>query len=1431
MAKEELFITTVRLNTEEAKAKLEELERKEKELKVAHKEALASGDSVAIDKAAKELKKAQTELRAFRYEVMDVDQILDNISSASINQLNKAAKALSNQMRNLATDTEEFAEKNEKLKEIRNRLKEIRDSGTHIAIEIEVEEPDKSFWGKGIDFLNKNWGAVTQIKDFFGWFVDNISEFTDAYAEMEEAMADVQKYTGQTTEQVHEMNEEFKQIDTRTPREKLNALAGDAGRLGITGKESIMEFVDAADKINVALGDDLGSDAVKNIGKLAQTFGEDEKKGLRGAMLATGSAVNELAQSSSAGAGYIVGFTARLAGVSTQANIAQTDIMGLASVLDQNMQQEETAATALSQLIAKMFQEPKKFAKMAGQDVKQFVDLMNKDANQALLTFLDAMQKKGGFDSLAPMFTEMGLSGTRATGVLSTLATKLEDVKAAQATASQAYAVGTSVLEEYEVQNSTVQAGLDKAKNELRDIAVELGEELMPVMETAVSTSATFAKGLSVVVGFIKDNITAIVTLTSVITAYATATKVQAAVTATLAAVQRGFGAAYAWGALQMGAYSKALEYNRDAVVGCSVAHERLRLTMLGTSGVTKIAVAAASLLKAAYYALSLQFTKAGRAMTAFNTICRMNPYGAVITIVLGVVGAMYALYKIFNQSNEAAQKHAQRMRELSEAQKQINDVKEKANESMATEKTRLEELNKIVHDNSRSLNDRRAAISAIQKIVPAYHASLTTEGKLVNDNTSAIDKYIASLNDAAMAQAAFDKMVELNKKKMDADDKVKRKRNNVRAVNKEIERGTRSGEYGQEIRITYDDTPTEYKADNSKLAAKKQELAIQQEALATAEKEQKVVETSIKALNDYVAKNKNVQKGVNRLLNGSNDTTNTGSGTGPGMTAKEKAAAERAARKAAAAAKKTEDEALKKSREIAKQQNAINETEYATGLKLKSDYEQRKYEITLEEKERELAIYKKGTEEYDRVLAEWQATNAEQMKAVTDMQEQDIIRQAEEMERLKQAAYNDPSSEIYNNESALAEALFYIHVDALKKRRSLYVSTSQEYADLSEEIAEEEEKNRLRLAEEYAKKVADFRSEYVGMSAKEREAKEIAFAEELHKKGLLSEEEYQKALKAIREKYKTDPNEMLKEYGTGMDSFSSDVVRLGTAFSELSAKIKEGGASWQDYAAVGEAAVSSIMAAMSSLTNFYSASCSIEVAQTEKKYDDMIAAAGKNSKKAEQLEKQKQEKTAQIKTKYNEKAMNIELAQAVASTAMAAINAYASAAQVPIIGYILAPIAAAAAVAAGALQIATIKKQHQAEAVGYYSGGYTGGRDYRREAGVVHEGEFVANHHAVNNKEIAPVLNLLDYAQQHNTVGSLSRRDIASAVGGGGTQVVAPVVNVNTDNTELRENLDRVSETMTDLQRRLEEPIEARMSMQKFDEDYSHYLKLKKAK
>ena len=101
------------------------------------------------------------------------------------------------------------------------------------------------------------------------------------------------------------------------------------------------------------------------------------------------------------------------------------------------------------------------------------------------------------------MFKEMGLDGVRASGVISTMAGKIDDIRKAQRLANDAYRDGTSIIKEVNVQNNTVQAGLDKAKNNFKDIRVELGEKLQPVMKYMITTGGLTVKGLGTMISIL----------------------------------------------------------------------------------------------------------------------------------------------------------------------------------------------------------------------------------------------------------------------------------------------------------------------------------------------------------------------------------------------------------------------------------------------------------------------------------------------------------------------------------------------------------------------------------------------------------------------------------------------------------------------------------------------------------------------------------------------------------------------------------------------------------------------------------------------------------------------------------------------------------------------------------------------------------------
>lgn len=431
------------------------------------------------------------------------------IGKLSLKELGNRQRELNAILRNLDPSLPQWKQYNQQLKEVNARIRELRNEAKETKFSIaRLADGFNRYAAIGASVIASLTGVALTAR-----------KCVDEYAQMEEAQSQVIKYTGLTKEETEALNESFKQMDTRTPREELNRLAGEAGKLGISSRDQVLEFVEAADMINVALGEDLGEDAVKNIGKLSQMFG-DGSRTLKEDMLAIGSAVNQVAQSSSASEPYLVEFTARMGGVAKQANLAVTDVMGFASALDQNMLRSEMASTALQSLILKIYQEPAKYAKLAGMDVQEFVNLVNTDVNEALLQFLGTLGKMGGMAQMSPILKEMKLSGAEAAGVISALAGNIDQVRREQENANQAFIDGTSIINEFGVQNNTVQAGLDKAKKQFKDVRVELGEQLLPVMKYMVTTGSLTVKGLKEVVSIMVDYKSEILTAGAAVVTY-----------------------------------------------------------------------------------------------------------------------------------------------------------------------------------------------------------------------------------------------------------------------------------------------------------------------------------------------------------------------------------------------------------------------------------------------------------------------------------------------------------------------------------------------------------------------------------------------------------------------------------------------------------------------------------------------------------------------------------------------------------------------------------------------------------------------------------------------------------------------------------------------------------------------------------------------
>lgn len=1439
------FIGRVLLDDKQAKQTIALLEKQLEQVKQKKTDAFKKGDDTkAFDK---EINRINASLKTLRTNQEQVNRTFNNLSSASYKELSVVMKTVQKQLRSGAVErnSEEWKKLQQKLKEVKREMN---------AINSESKEAT-SLWSRFVNVLNTNWGAVSQIIAAYAGLSMTIRKCAQAYADMEESMANVRKYTGQTDEEVHRMNEDFKRMDTRTAREQLNELAGSAGRLGITSKDMIEEFVDGADKINVALGDDLGEGAVDKIGKLAQMFGEDKTKGLRGAMLATGSAINELAQNSSANAGYIVDFTADLSGVGIQAGMTQAQLMGLASALDQNMQEEATSATVFSQLITKMYQEPAKFAKIAGVEVTKFSNLMKTNANEGLMTFLTAMKSRGGFAEMAPMFEEMQLNGTRAVGVLSAVASHLDQVRTAQDLASQSYASGTSVINEFNVQNNTVQAQLDKAKKRFEDLTVELGEQLIPVTRYAISTLSIGIHVLSTLITFTFTHVKQLTIIGSAI------------------------------------AVCTALWYKETIAIKLKAAATTY------AAAIDKAYIATTTLLRAAMVALQATWAYLTKGVQGYIVVMRAarlasltNPWAALATVLTVVGVAVYGAVKAFTSYNEAMRnstQEAKNNRAVAEAQASLA---KKVSDATLDERNKVDMLNKVIHSNAYTVDERRQAIAAMQKLVPEYHASISKEGKLYNDNQIAIQNYIKELENAAMAEAIYERKVEINKKKLELKLKESKIRHSLKAV--DAERKSHPERYESEA--VADAFTGQLIEQNDALKSNEKQKEIHTRRLKENLSLQQQLNAEESYYNTELRKNANLQKlykkKEKKSLQGESTGTNRTTGsTGHYTTEKERKAAEKEQKKREAAARKAEIKRkadLKKELDDAKKSTEAQQLEattlYSTGQIRLAEYNDRMAKIKEQGLQQRMDILRKygeaESEEYKRLNAQKEKISADyERKQTQDLQDLEYDRQV--AEQAITAEYYNKDSDLYHNESAINEALFQLDQTFLKEKQALYLKSSDEYWQIAREIERSEQQHQYDRQKQYDDTLMQLKQEYLTLGNEQQMQLELAGLDEVHKAGLVSEEEYQRMKMGIANKYasyKPDAKDQAKDDATtaldtakkmtrqtddrsgslGSDNLATiaggaiaaiqqqkmvndnlQKLREEDKISEQAyqdAKKQMNQETYKNIAAIAGAAFSSISSMMGAASAYSQACSDLEVAKIQANYDKQISAAGNNSAKKKRLEAKRDKEISAAKTKANKKAMKIEIAQAIASTAMAAINAYSSAAAIKGVGWIMAPIAAGLATAAGMMQVATIKKQHQAEAAGYYEGGFTGPGHYKKEAGVVHAGEFVANHNAVNNPQLLPALQLIDAAQRNNTVASLTAQDVSRAMGTGSAAVVAPVVNVNADNELVGASLDNVSSTIERLNEQLNLGIKSYVVItgpDGFDRKWSQYQKMKSNK
>lgn len=868
-------------------------------------------------------------------------------------------------------------------------------------------------------------------------------------------------------------------------------------------------------------------------------------------------------------------------------------------------------------------------------------------------------------------------------------------------------------------------------------MCIELGEKLMPIAKYSVSLTSMGIKTLYVLIEYVSKHIVVLAALATTM-----------------------------------------LVYNN--VLTATMIKEKAWLVIRNTSKVLNVALTASTrLLRSALLALELTYKRLRYGVEAYRLAMEKaklasltNPWAALATVLTVVGVAVYSAVKAWQAHKKAIHDNLQSVKEANAIKKQQEAINKRVAESYIDEKTRVQQLTKIIRSNAFSIGERRSAIAELQKIIPDYHASISKEGKLFNENTNAINDYIKKLDQAAMAEAIYEQKKEIAKKRLELKQTERRKVNNIKHVNAELKAHPEAYRSRKEF-SSFGFGSGQVTEGNRQLANKLIERAAHEKALKAAQSDLRILDARERELTKLINSDEGLRKAFSDLTingggNGSGNGGNGGNGGGNGGNGGNGGGNSNTT--------KTDP----KKEKYDKESSALKHTLDTDELALKQQLERKE----IDEDEYAKRMYEKKQQYYVKLVdlqTKYDQDTTQTQQSMVDAAIAESKRLADVQERQMTKSL-DAKTRAYNAEQM-----------SLLQQRTQGLLTEKEYNEKLKEAERQYHQDRLAIIHEHGGDEYD------------------------EQKWLLDKE-----LESVRQNEEDKKNaqmEVLEAQYDNADSASGQMAAVQTMYEQQLITYEQFQERMTEIARNKEEVRKAIMQqafntvnTMLSAASSYSQACSdLETARINANYDKQIEAAGNNSAKRKKLEEKRDKELAAAKKKANKRAMVIQLAQAVASTAMAAINAYSSAAQVPFVGYILAPIAAATAVAAGMLQIATIKKQQQAQEAGYYEGGFTGGSSYRRKAGIVHEGEFVANHNAVNNPQVLPALQLIDEAQRNNTVGSLTAADISRSLGQGGATVVsAPSVTVNTDNSELNATLGEARDVIDQLSLVLAQGIHA---------------------
>jgi TP901 family phage tail tape measure protein len=615
-----------------------------------------------------------------------------NAADATLKQITQSSRQLKNELALLVPGTEAFKQKMEELKSVNARLQAITD--------------DIKGVGGAFGWLKTEIGKIGALAVGFLGFQFITSQFQNIIAsagQMSDSLAEVQRVTGLTSEEVKKLEHSLKQIDTRTSLQGLRDIARVAGMLGVS-KENILGFTTAVDKLVVTLGSELGNadQITTELGKILKAFGQD----INGDnLMHLGNAMVTLSNAGVATGGFIADFTQRVSGLAKEAKLSLPATMGLAAGLEELGQRSESSSTAVMRLMTDLGGNLPKAAGIAKMAVEDFTSLYHNHPEQALLKYAEGLQKnKAGFDEIANSFKDAGEEGMRVVGTLAALGNNASFIQGKIDMAGQSILGFSAINDGFALKNETLGAALDKLGKKFYQLSLNKGmtsllEDLINLLSDGIDSFNMFATVLANIVKLVIA------------------------------------------GAAAFAAYNTVL-------LIATVTQKAYWLALLETEAYTKLVSAAQTAWMVIVLVSTGRIKEAATAMRVLNITMEANPIGLVVAALTALVTALI----LFKDHANAAE----------EAQRALNKIHVEAIEKTAEEKDTIAELQNTLKDENTLRADKNLAIAKLRDLMPDHLKGYTDEQILAGNAANAIKDYVKALERRAEVESAYEELKKL---------------------------------------------------------------------------------------------------------------------------------------------------------------------------------------------------------------------------------------------------------------------------------------------------------------------------------------------------------------------------------------------------------------------------------------------------------------------------------------------------------------------------------------------------------------------------------------------------------------------------------------------------------------------------------------------